>query len=84
MELQLMGNEKKYQVNPCQYVTKRGSIAAKEGSILSLIERNEREANRTRYLESFYDIRKAYDTVNHNWLEIILRYFKVHLESQNY
>ncbi|BFU26627.1 Reverse transcriptase (RNA-dependent DNA polymerase), putative [Entamoeba histolytica] len=51
------------------------SLAAKEGIINSYMMKQQKEEKYPKYDESYYDIKKAYDTVNHEWVIEPLKYF---------
>ncbi|BFU22442.1 Reverse transcriptase (RNA-dependent DNA polymerase), putative [Entamoeba histolytica] len=53
------------------------SLAAKEGIINSYMMKQQKEEKYPKYDESYYDIKKAYDTVNHEWVIESLKYFNV-------
>ncbi|BFU24882.1 Reverse transcriptase (RNA-dependent DNA polymerase), putative [Entamoeba histolytica] len=50
--------------------------SAKEGIINSYMLK-QKEEKYPKYVESYYDIKKAYDTVNHEWVIESLKYFNV-------
>ncbi|BFU26196.1 Reverse transcriptase (RNA-dependent DNA polymerase), putative [Entamoeba histolytica] len=50
------------------------SLAAKEGIINSYMLKQQ-EYKYPKYDESYYDIKKTYDTVNHEWVIESLKYF---------
>ena len=39
--------------------------------------KQQKEEKYTKYVESYYDIKKAYDSVNHEWVIEALKYFNV-------
>ena len=39
--------------------------------------KQQKEEKYTKYVESYYDIKKAYDSVNHEWVIESLKYFNV-------
>ena len=65
------------KISKNQLGCKLQSLAAKEGIINSYMMKQQKEEKYPKYVESYYDIKKAYDTVNHEWVIESLKYFNV-------
>ncbi|BFU20454.1 hypothetical protein, conserved [Entamoeba histolytica] len=58
-------NNESFKISKNQLGCKLQSLAAKEGIINSYMMKQQKEEKYPKYVESYYDIKKAYDTVNH-------------------
>ncbi|BFU19327.1 Reverse transcriptase (RNA-dependent DNA polymerase), putative [Entamoeba histolytica] len=63
------------KISSNQLGCKLQSLAAKEGIINSYMMKQQKEEKYPKYVESYYDIKKASDTVNHEWVIESLKYF---------
>ncbi|BFU24414.1 Reverse transcriptase (RNA-dependent DNA polymerase), putative [Entamoeba histolytica] len=68
-------NCESFKISSNQLGCKLQSLAAKEGIINSYMMKQQKEEKYPKYVESYYDIKKAYDTVNHEWVIESLKYF---------
>lgn len=75
----LNNNPSKLQLSNNQLGCRVKILASKDGIFKTYLLRKEFDANNNRYLEAFYDIRKAYDTVNHKWVSACLNHFQIPL-----
>ncbi|BFU26162.1 Reverse transcriptase (RNA-dependent DNA polymerase), putative [Entamoeba histolytica] len=70
-------NCESFKISNNQLGCKLQSLAAKEGIINSYILKQQKEEKYPKYVKSYYDIKKTYDTVNHKWVIESLKYFNV-------
>lgn len=63
------------QISENQLGNKEGSLGAKEGCLISELVQEQLTNQKRNYIEIYYDIKKAYDSVNHEWLIQTLNYF---------
>ena len=70
-------NSESLKISKNQLGCKLQSLAAKEGLINSYMLKQQKEEKYPKYVESYYDIKKAYDSVNHEWVIEALKYFNV-------
>ena len=73
----LVSNPIEKRISPSQLGIKKKSLGAKEGAINSREIQDQLNKQGIQYYELYYDIKKAYDTVNHMWLEKTLLYYNI-------
>ena len=69
----LSTNPDELRISPNQLGCKKKNLASKEGIFKNYIMKNKLNTKNGKYLEAYYDIKKAYDSVNHKWTTACLR-----------
>lgn len=77
---QLSLNTEDRQISFCQLGNKHLSLGAKEGIIANKIIQEKQNSLGTKYIEAYYDVKKAFDSVNHVWLLRTLEYYNIPLK----
>ena len=67
----------KIELNKNQYGCKNHVMAAKEALMINNNVQLLLKQNKRKYIEIYYDLIKAYDTVNHIWLIEVLKSYKI-------
>ena len=70
-------NSESLKISKNQLGCKLQSLVDKERLIDSYMLKQQKEEKYPKYVESYYDIKKAYDSVNHEWVIEALKYFNV-------
>ena len=77
IEESLSNNETKQQLNSCQLGCKKYSYASKEGLLMTTLTQSFLNRTNRKWVEMYYDIAKAYDSINHEWMLTCLRYYNI-------
>ncbi len=77
IERKLAMNPMEKQISLNQLGCKKMSYAAKEGLLVSTLTQSCLNKNGKRWVEMYYDVKKAYDSVNHEWLIQCLKYYEI-------
>ena len=70
-------NNNNIELNKNQYGCKNHVMAAKEALMINNNVQLLLKQNKRKYIEIYYDLIKAYDTVNHMWLIEVLKSYKI-------
>ena len=74
---QLRINPPEKQISPSQLGNKTMSLGAKEGIIANKVIIEMQNESKMQFIETYYDVRKAFDSINHNLLIETLEYYQV-------
>ena len=74
---QLWINPKNKQISQSQLGNKKQSLGAKEGTLASKAIQDMLNEKNESYFELYYDVHKAFDSVNHQWVLQTLQYYNV-------
>ena len=80
---QLRINEEERQISFSQLGNKHMSLGAKEGLIANKAIQDMENRSQRKFIEMYYDVRKAFDSVNHAFMLETLEYYKVPAQIVN-
>ena len=77
IEKQLNDKSPERQISPNQLGCKKFTYASKEGLLQGVLIQTYLNKKKSKWVELYYDVSKAYDSVNHKWLIKCLQYFNI-------
>ena len=69
--------DNKIKINNSQYGCKEGVLASKEALMINNLMQMKLKKEGSGYCEIYYDLVKAYDSINHKWMMEVLRNYKI-------
>ena len=71
-------NKFRKTISPCQFGNRKCSFGAKEALFQNIMIMDILRQQKRSFIQIYYDVSKAYDSINHDWLIQTLKFYNIH------